>query len=328
MAKPASKGFTLVELLVVIAIIGILVALLLPAVQAAREAARRMQCSNNMKQFGLALHNYHASFNAFPMGNYWTDSNGIDVQLTALVVLLPYHENGHLYDRYNTHMNPWHSSGIGNIAEIPMLQIPMYQCPSDDAARRRMGDAGGQQFSRSNLVECFGSSTMCASCAWAPHHPGVPIAPWHFPPLKTDGIFQLDVSRRMRDIFDGTSHTAAASELLSGRESTDRRGVWTFSTMGSAIYTHFNTPNSGNGDAIGTNAPFYMCVSSPDMPCMSFSWTAFSSSHAAARSEHPGGVNVVFTDGHVTFVSDSVDLNAWRAAATRSGEEVIETGQF
>ena len=313
MTKRTSQGFTLVELLVVIAIIGILIALLLPAVQAAREAARRMQCSNNMKQFGLALHNYHGVFAAFPMGVYWTDVTGVDVMLTPQVVLLPYHENGSMYARYDTTQNPWHSSGIGNTAEVPQLQIPMYQCPSDDAAERMMD----QHYSRTNLVECFGSTTMCETCRWPPGWSG------NHPRVETDGVFQIDVSRRVQDIIDGTSHTVAASELLSGKhEVNDRRGVWTFSMMGCAIYTHFNTPNSGNGDKVG------ICFPEPDMPCSPQSWPAFSSTHAAARSEHPGGVNVVFADGHVTFVGDSVDFRLWRALATREGKEVLESGKF
>jgi len=256
------------------------------------------------------------------MGSYWTDSTGADVGHPGLVVLLPYHEKGHLFDLYNTNLNPWHSSGIGNIAVVPQVQIPMYQCPSDDSAGRFFGAPGVQRYSRSNLVECFGSNTMCKSCRWPPHHPGVPIAFWHFPPLETDGIFQLDVSRRMRDIFDGTSHTVAASELISGKDDRDARGVWVFSGMGTAIYTHFNTPNSGNGDRTTD------CVSGPGMPCQAHNWMDFSSSHAAARSRHPGGVHAAFADGHVTFVSDSVDLHLWRALATRSGEEVIGIGQF
>ena len=321
MTKRTSQGFTLVELLVVIAIIGILIALLLPAVQAAREAARRVQCSNKMKQFGLALLNYHDVWDAFPMGSYWTDATGADVAVSALVVLLPYHEKGNLFEQYDTNQNPWHSSGVGKIALVPKVQIPMYQCPSDDAAGRFM-DLSGRPYSRTNLVECFGSNTMCKSCKWPPHHPGVPIGPSHYPPLETDGIFQLDVSRRIRDIVDGTSHTVAASELLSGKAKKDERGVWVLSGMGTAIYTHFNTPNSGNGDKV------INCSPEPDMPCAPHNWTQFSSAHAAARSQHPGGVNVVFADGHVTFVGDSVDLRLWRALATREGKEVVGSGQF
>jgi prepilin-type N-terminal cleavage/methylation domain-containing protein/prepilin-type processing-associated H-X9-DG protein len=299
-------GFTLVELLVVITIIGILIALLLPAVQAAREAARRMQCANNMKQIGLAILNYEQTNGTLPIG--------MNIALptfkghSVFATLLPYVEQMALYNMYDFKKRVYDSPNN----TVTCVSIPALICPSDNAAGRQVGtDPPVQLFARSNYAVCFGSNTM-----------GESSSDW-----TTDGAFRWDVSKPLSAFTDGTSNTVVASELIAGRDDIyiddnkhDVRGAWAEGTgMGSAVYTHLKTPNSSAGDAILQGG----CVPDDGLPCDYSAGTNRYAGYAAARSRHPGGVNAVFGDGHVSFYNDTVDWRIWQALSTVAGGETV-----
>jgi len=291
------SGFTLVELLVVIAIIGILVALLLPAVQAAREAARRLQCSNNLRQVGIAMHNYHDVHNSLPMGYHRVSG------YRGFTPILPYLEHSNLYK-----LDP-------DSVEAGQTEIATFICPSDDASGRIwLHLANNTRFARSNYVLCFGSNT------------------WEDATGSNDGSFQSGRTTNLADMRDGTSHSVLASEVISGKHDvwngTDRydaRGLWSWPSMGSNKYTHRNTPNSSAGDNMCDLSYGPECVHQPDngMPCEYTGNCDIPPRQAAARSRHPGGVNVVFADGHGSFVGDSIDSQTWKLLASIDDGQII-----
>lgn len=300
-------GFTLVELLVVITIIGILIALLLPAVQAAREAARRMQCSNNLKQIGLAVLNYENTNAALPIGMNW-GSSGCKGH-TAFAALLPYVEQMGLYEMYDFKQRIYDATN----KKVTCVSIPAYICPSDTAAGRKLNT----YYARSNYAVCFGSGTT-----------GKSASDW-----TTDGAFRREMVRQMLDFKDGTSNTALASEVIAGIDDNyfddnkmDARGVWAEGTsMGAAAYTHRNTPNSSVGDALLMGGGQENCVPSESvMPCVSTAGNTYYNEYASARSRHPGGVNTVFVDGHVSFYNDTVNVQTWLYISTIAGNETVQ----
>ncbi len=326
-----ARGFTLVELLVVIAIIGILIALLLPAVQAAREAARRAQCCNNLRQLGIAAHNYVDVHRKLPVGVVgWPLAvpAGGQPGHTALAMLLPFHEQGAVHDLYNFSLR---NTDPAN-RPATSVGIPAYQCPSDNAAgRTALFRAGPEtELARSNLVVCFGSDTylresMGRNIAFDPNRQGVDV--------ENDGAFRLDGSRSLADFLDGTSSTALASEVLSGKDDRidpgagdtqyDVRGLWMMQMSGASNYTHRNAPNAPVGDAGFAAWGMSFCVDQDQAPCdfsVGGDWDAF---HAAARSRHPGGVNVLFGDGHITFIGDGIDLQTWRCLGARDDGQPV-----
>jgi len=329
-AEEHPAGFTLVELLVVIAIIGILVALTLPAVQAAREAARRMQCSHRLKQLGLAMQNYASHHETLPIGMLATPfirRPGIRPRMpghTALAMLLPFHEKANLLALYDS---DYPNSNAVN-CPVTGSQVGMYQCPSDNSSGRKAVTAGmGTKMSRSNYVVCFGSNTMLRNAnriniMQTPNRVGVDF--------RTDGAFQIDASRQWRELADGTSNTVVASEVLAGRDDSkgpsdkawDVRGMWAWHAMGSFCYTHRNTPNTPIGDATYA-AGSLNCVAERGMPCDNSHGSRWDEFHAAARSRHPGGANAVFADGHVSFISNSIDLHVWRCLGSINDGQII-----
>lgn len=317
-----SRAFTLVELLVVITIIGVLISLLLPAVQAAREAARRAQCTNALKQLGLATHNYADSHRTLPIGVVsWpiVPAGAIPAGMpghSALAMLLPYHEQANVLALYSfnfRNVEPVNSAAT-------RAQIAVYQCPSDDSqGRAAYNGAFRTTFSRSNLVVSFGSNTFLRNSN------GVNLTanqPRTGVDLETDGAFRIDGSRRFAEFLDGTSNSSLASELIAGKDDSinpsasdtqwDVRGLWAFQMMGASSYTHRNPPNGAVGDALFAAGGSLNCVATLEAPCDNSQggrWDAF---FASARSRHPGGVNTVFVDGHVAFLSNTIDLLTWQ----------------
>lgn len=308
-------GFTLVELLVVIAIIGILVALLLPAVQSAREAARRMQCGNNMKQIVLSVHNHHDAKQYFPHGNYnYLDStfttpapyNNMQDRRCWFHDLLPYVEQQNLYNDFDTYMKT-NASALG----YPGLQsvVPSYVCPSDGNSPKLKTFWGGigtphQGFS-GNMVMCAGNDYF---------NPG-----GYLKSAELNGLFFAQSKVTFGDIKDGTTNTVMVSELLLSPDlgSHDIRGRYYNPAHGGVLFSTRVTPNTLVPDR------FNWCSDNPirQAPCIYTGDNMF----VSARSNHPGGVNIGLADGSVRFLNNTIDALLYKNLGSRNGQEVIGT---
>ena len=310
------NGFTLVELLVVIAIIGILIALLLPAVQAAREAARRSQCTNNLKQIALAVHNYHDTHKVFPIGN-WCASYG-----TWLVGLLPFIEQQAMADRYQVWPRTYAES-----ANFPVTtaQIATYTCPSDSNTANvslYSGVTFHNYVANYGNTTCSRATTLGTDSAGNPNRfGGAPIVGMVIGVGSYNDKTYVPTGVKMADVWDGTSNTLLFSETVQGRGG-DLRG---FAWWGYGC--HFETylpPNSAEPDRVQFDS--YCKPNEPgNPPCVGAtpSWTEQT---IAARGRHPGGVNAALCDGSVRFIANTIRLDTWRWLGTIRGKEVL--GEF
>jgi prepilin-type N-terminal cleavage/methylation domain-containing protein len=313
------KGFTLVELLVVITIIGILIALLLPAVQAAREAARRMQCANNLKQIGLAMHLHCEAKGTFPTGHYFyinasgQGENTKGTSATWITYLLHYVEGGNVFDAID-----WASSGSGSNfgnasatnanGRVAMTRLPVFQCPSNDIVElwndifARGTYAANNGFGPMHELEPPSSTISTRSYTFNGHN---------LKGASLGGVFYMNSHMTPADISDGLSNTAFVSEICAV-PGTDIRGVLHYPE--GPIYHHNYTPNSSNPDLIRSSA----CVNVEYAPCDPSNSSSYNGRNIlmTARSHHPGGVGLLLGDGSVRFVSDSTSLDVWQALCT------------
>ena len=317
--RPRARGFTLIELLVVIAIVGVLLALLLPAVQSARESSRRALCINNLRQIGLAMHQYHDTHAVLPPGKKgccWG---------TWLVYTLPHLEQSTLF-------NSWNSCGT-NLPGVPegydldlryfgvanrtvtSTRLGVYLCPSDQTNAPITAVMNGITYActSQNYAANFGNTIVIQTdfqdvrFAGAPFVDiGSPLGDYDRPGRKTVGFSAF---------LDGLSHTTLLSEVIVG-QGQDLRG---FSWWGdAATFEAYLTPNSSFPDVIFSA---YYCINQPPNPPCIVATTALPEV-LAARSRHPGGVNVALADGSVRFMKDSIDVRMWRALSTTAGAEI------
>ena len=311
------SGFSLIELLVAMSIIAVLIGLLLPAVQQAREAARLMSCRNNLKQIGLALFNYESAHGCFPPGR----GSPLPAVFSPHAFLLHFIQRQDVWSSINFSAAPTAFSVVGGanydgVENLSAASTPIatFLCPSDPAS----GRVSGQPYAGTNYAGNSGSDFVPSTLA------------------KADGLFYTGSHTAFRDLIDGSSHTAAFSErtlgagivslsdtalrileLPSGLDpNTDncatpsngtwndlRGGKWILGNYGNTLYNHAVTPNFNSAD----------CMNAQQQK-----------GRLAARSRHPGGVNVLLCDGHVRFASSNCSADAWRAVATRAGGEVSD----
>jgi prepilin-type N-terminal cleavage/methylation domain-containing protein/prepilin-type processing-associated H-X9-DG protein len=325
------RGFTLIELLVVISIIAVLIALLLPAVQSAREAARRAQCVNNLKQIGLGMHNYQSVNNSLPpgvKGCCWG---------TWVVFLLGNIEQQQLFNSYNflgnylTPNGPYDSplryAGAFNIT-VSSTRINAYLCPSDGGNESHTSIASLGRFVAShNYMVNFGNTNYEQD----PITVGGVTYQWQGAPFTDIGapvpdspigsmINTITSTVDFAAITDGTSNTLMTSEGVVGQSTTanDLRGFshWAFA----AQFTGWLQPNSTQPDMMQASS-YYVYPYQNNPPAALATGTT--GTYMAVRSRHPGGVNAGFCDGSVKFIKNSVDLQTWRALSTARGAEVL-----
>jgi prepilin-type N-terminal cleavage/methylation domain-containing protein/prepilin-type processing-associated H-X9-DG protein len=298
------RGFTLVELLVVITIIGILIALLLPAVQAAREAARRAQCSNNLKQAMLGVHIYLSQKNVFPAG-VSEDKSGNNWATWAQYTL-PFLENENLASKLtNTY------------SALLRTKIQTYCCPSDEVGV--CAGFGYADLSRSNIAGCFSADGgfISPEVPWVPDSVGKRYRDPACNPSVTSGkraLFNFNLARSAADVTDGTSNTLAVSEIISGpNKSDDLRGMWWQDV--SCWFSGWYTPNA-RGDGVGSGMAGYCDPTKVYCDATACDWSTM---RYGASSFHPGGVNVGMADGSVAFAPNSINIAVWQALGSING---------
>lgn len=317
--KNRTAGFTLVELLVVIAIIGILVALLLPAVQAAREAARRMQCGNNLKQLSLALHNYHDTYRTLPMSRI---SSGNSRHGWAAYTL-PFIEQRNTYDIYNFNVR-WNDALNFSATSV---EIPTWQCPSTPGGRLRPTAADeANHVVQPPAPARFGaadySSTNEVRRAFYVSN-GLPLPPSILRGMP--GAMERNIANGFQSITDGLSNTMLIQETA-GRPTRYRNngislGVVTVDGWGWADYDNISGSLDGSSnDGMLTNStssssPFNTTIHGPcSMNCTNaseyYSW-------------HPGGISVSLVDGSVRFLAETISAQTMAALVTRAGGELV-----
>jgi prepilin-type N-terminal cleavage/methylation domain-containing protein/prepilin-type processing-associated H-X9-DG protein len=322
------KAFTLIELLVVIAIIGVLIGLLLPAVQKVREAANRMKCTNNLKQIGLALHEYHDAYNVFPSGQY-NPIAGDDPAGPPYFSrgcwwhkVLPFLEQGNLFQAVDTYMKTiipagetyagsyppwlcWATNSNGNVSNSPgrLNVVPSTYCPSDGNSPKTMTVAGNQQGFHSNYVACAGSTAF--------NDPTVSSNG-----QALNGMFYPFSQTKIASVVDGTSNTLMTSEIIVVPDTTthDLRGRVYNSWQGNVEFSTLYPPNTSVSDKSNYCIPL-----PPFAPCTLTATLV----EQAARSYHTGGVNAGLADGSVRFVSNNVTPTTWLALGTRALGEVL-----
>jgi prepilin-type N-terminal cleavage/methylation domain-containing protein/prepilin-type processing-associated H-X9-DG protein len=345
-----ARGFTLVELLVVIAIIGILVALLLPAVQAAREAARRMQCTNNLKQITLAMHNYHDVHKMLAYDNGWPISRPFPREMfTHKVRILPFLERGPEFDDINFQLEPYGSSWgtWGGNARSLSKRLPVFNCPSNPYTLG--GDA------RANFTYAINNGTSNLPPHRTPS-PEASLSMWGVGGIykKHNGVasFRLggtccsewnenDNYRKMADIKDGTSNTAMFAEFVIVTDNaidlsdprTHRRRVFDWANGGNStasVRDNCNTrPISGRLDRgagwswgfLGFGTAYSHTMLPNENACQARGSDWYGDTMMSASSEHDGGVSVAMADGSVKFVELGIAEDVWWAAGTRYGGE-------
>jgi len=333
------RGFTLIELLVVIAIIAVLIALLLPAVQAAREAARRAQCVNNLKQLGIALHNYHDTLSCFPFGLIVLPPNNPLVlsgfthqghyRWSVLAELTPFLEQTTVFNALNLSLPIFdpNNAAIPQNTTVYATKVQTFLCPSDGGSQNVIVPP----YTPSSYMACNGDGVLGGGFGGPDPSFGTP-----------DGVFYFNSQTTLAQITDGSSNTALMSESIVGSGAAtsgtppgsadptnimtllpgsspiyqplsvtecasassfyyQRNSAWVQGDFQHSLYSHFTTPNSKTYDCLRQQY---------------HGWKA-------ARSRHSGGVNVLNGDGSVRFAKDSINLQTWRALATRNGGEVI-----
>ena len=287
------RGFTLIELLVVIAIIAILIALLLPAVQQAREAARRSQCKNNLKQIGLALHNYHDNFKVFPPGDVRDFYSGLNSwqtsQITWIARILPFLDQAPLYNQINWERAPG-NGGPNNT--VRRTKLTVVRCPSDSSRQPNGG------YAPTNYVASRGHETNSGRDDY-------------------NSMFSIISRIRIRDVDDGTSNTMMVSETFANAPFCSDQpsgGVCPASCQTGSAYTGGNQQGYSWFYGVHYESHYYGTVYNPNNKNMPDCGGGSSTTSAllAARSKHTGGVHVLLADGSVQFASDSIDNQIWR----------------
>ncbi len=339
-------GFTLIELLVVIAIIAVLISLLLPAVQAAREAGRRAQCINNLKQLGLAIHNYESVHSTLPIGRVWTPLPGDPLpgffmgpqNTNWFAQMLPQLEQQALYNAFNFAIglegipdSTGMPSGFAINSTVFGTTVSSMQCPSDtSSALEVVWPTNGHLIiaPRGNYVASWGNtiwSQLDSAGAGVTATRNLPVA------YRRSAFGHQPV--RLAAITDGTSSTIFTSEVIQGAINDARGAIWTlagifstrFAPNGLRDFYGVADPAGGGGDRLGDG----FCVNDPGhgLPCITVAFPYYDF-YAASRSRHPGGVNSGFSDGSVRFIKNTIDGNVWVGLCSIQGGELLSADSY